>query len=147
VDLILAISPAAIRAVRSTTETIPIVAGDLESDPVDAGFIASFARPGGNITGTFLDFPEFGKKWLEILREAVPHVRSVGVFWDPATGVVQLRAIEAAAHTLKLKLETMEVHGPTDLEKSVLSAKQRGVDALLFLSSPFIGATQNYLRT
>jgi hypothetical protein len=61
--------------------------------------------------------------------------------------VVQLRAIEAAAHTLKLKLETMEVHGPTDLEKSVLSAKQRGVDALLFLSSPFIGATQNYLRT
>jgi putative ABC transport system substrate-binding protein len=81
VDLILAISPAAIRAARSATETIPIVAGDLESDPVDAGLIASVARPGGNITGTFLDFPEFGKKWLEALKEALPQVKSVGVVW------------------------------------------------------------------
>jgi len=137
VDLILAISPAAIRAARSATETIPIVAGDLESDPVDAGLIASVARPGGNITGTFLDFPEFGKKWLEALKEALPQVKSVGVVWDPATG--------AAAQNLKLKLETWEVRSPADLEKSVLSAKQRNVDALLFLSSPFIGANTKLL--
>jgi putative ABC transport system substrate-binding protein len=145
VDLILAISPAAIRAARSATETIPIVAGDLESDPVDAGLIASVARPGGNITGTFLDFPEFGKKWLEALKEALPQVKSVGVVWDPATGAMQLRAVETAAQNLKLKLETWEVRSPADLEKSVLSAKQRNVDALLFLSSPFIGANTKLL--
>jgi hypothetical protein len=48
------------------------VAIDLESDPTDSGFIGSYARPGGNITGVFLDFPEFSKKWLEALKEAVP---------------------------------------------------------------------------
>ena len=55
-------------AAKAATTTVPIVAGDLESDPVAAGFIVSNARPGGNITGTFLDFPDFGKKWLEFLR-------------------------------------------------------------------------------
>lgn len=119
--------------------------GDFESDPVEAGFIASAARPGGNITGMFLDFPDFGKKWLELLKEAVPEVASVGVLWDPETGPVQLRAVEAAAQTLKLKLETMEVRGSGDLEGFILSAKQRGVGALLFLSSPFIGSNTKLL--
>jgi putative ABC transport system substrate-binding protein len=82
VDLILAVSPAAVRAARSATTTIPIVAGDLESDPVDAGFIASVARPGGKVSGVFLDFPDFSKKWLELLKETVPQIASVGVFWD-----------------------------------------------------------------
>lgn len=145
VDLIVAVSPAAIRAARSATATIPIIVGDFESDPVEAGFIASVARPGGNITGMFLDFPDFGKKWLELLKEAVPEVANVGVLWDPATGRVQLRAVEAAAQTLKLKLETMEVRGPGDLEGLILSAKQRGVGALLFLSSPFIGSNTKLL--
>jgi putative ABC transport system substrate-binding protein len=63
VDAILAVGPAAVRTARAATTTIPIVAIDLESDPTDSGFIASYARPGGNITGVFLDFPEFSKKW------------------------------------------------------------------------------------
>ena len=58
---------------------------------------------------------------------------------------MQLRAVETAAQNLKLKLETWEVRSPADLEKSVLSAKQRNVDALLFLSSPFIGANTKLL--
>jgi putative tryptophan/tyrosine transport system substrate-binding protein len=61
VDLIHASGPAAVRAARAATATVPIVAGDLESDPIGSGFIVSNARPGGNITGTFLDFPEFSK--------------------------------------------------------------------------------------
>jgi putative tryptophan/tyrosine transport system substrate-binding protein len=144
VDLILAVSPAAVRAARSATTTIPIVANDLESDPVDAGFVASVARPGGNLSGVFLDFPDFGKKWLELLKETVPQLTSVGVFWDPATGTMQLKAVEAAAQTLKLKLEIFELRGRPD-EGAVQSAKQRGVGALLFLSSPFIGANTKFL--
>src|SRR6476620_8884231 len=67
VDAILVIGPEAVRAAHAATTTIPIVAIDLESDPTDSGFISSYARPGGNITGVFLDFPEFSKKWLEAL--------------------------------------------------------------------------------
>jgi ABC-type uncharacterized transport system substrate-binding protein len=145
VDIILAVSPAAVRAARSATTTIPIVAGDLESDPVDAGFIASVARPGGNVSGVFLDFPDFSKKWLELLKETVPQITSVGVFWDPATGTMQLRAVEAAAQTLNLKLEMLELRGRADVEGAFQSAKQRGAGALLFLSSPFIGANTKLL--
>src|SRR5262249_13055127 len=92
--LILAISPTAVRAARSATTTIPILASDLESDPVDSGFIVSVRRPGGNVTGVFLDFPEFSKKWLELLKETVPQLSTVGVFWDPATGATKLKAVE-----------------------------------------------------
>jgi putative ABC transport system substrate-binding protein len=80
VDLIFAVSSVAVQAARSETTTIPIVTTDLESDPVDAGLIASVSRPGGNITGVFLDFPDFGNKWLESLRETVPQLKIVGVF-------------------------------------------------------------------
>src|SRR5262249_178302 len=59
VDLIEAVSPAAVRAAHAATAAIPIVANDLESDPVASGFAASVARPGANITGVFLDFPRF----------------------------------------------------------------------------------------
>jgi putative ABC transport system substrate-binding protein len=97
VDAIVVVGPAAVRAARAATTTTPIVAIDLESDPTDSGFIASYARPGGNITGVFLDFPEFSKKWLEALKEAVPKISSVAVFWDSSTGPTQIRAIEAAA--------------------------------------------------
>lgn len=140
VDLILAISPTAVRAARSATTTIPILASDLESDPVDSGFIASVSRPGGNVTGVFLDFPDFSKKWLELLKETVPQLTRVGVFWDPATGATKLKAIEAAAQTLKLKLEIIELHKRADLESAFQSPKLRGVGGLLLLSSPIIGA-------
>jgi putative ABC transport system substrate-binding protein len=140
VDAIMAVSPAAVRAVRAATNTIPIVANDLESDPVGAGFVASVRRPGGNLTGVFLDFPDFSKKWLEQLREVVPQASAIAVFWDPATGTLQLKAVEAAAKTLNLKLETLELRGLSDVEPAFKAATQRGAGALLILSSPFIGA-------
>jgi putative tryptophan/tyrosine transport system substrate-binding protein len=145
VDLILAISPAAVRAAKLATSTIPILANDLESDPIGSGFIASNARPGGNITGTFMDFPEFGKKWLEVLKEALPQLISVAVVWDPATGPTQLRAVEAAAKVLGLKIVLLEVPGPADLAPAIQSAAQRGAGALLMLSSPMIGGNTKRL--
>ncbi len=145
VDLISAISPAAIRAAQAATRTIPIVAGDLESDPVASGFVASNARPGGNITGTFLDFPDFSKKWLEALKEAVPQVSTVGVFWDSATGPTQLKAVETAAETLGVKLAVLEVRGRADVEPAFQSITRQGTDALLMLPSPVVGGNTKLL--
>ena len=68
VNVLLATGPAAVHVVRSLTSTIPIVAIDLETDPVGSGMVKGVARPGGNITGVFFDFPEFGKKWLELMK-------------------------------------------------------------------------------
>jgi putative ABC transport system substrate-binding protein len=145
VDLISAVSPAAIRAAQAATRTIPIVVGDLESDPVASGFVASNARPGGTITGTFLDFPDFSKKWLEALKEAVPQVSTVGVFWDPATGLAQLKAVEAAAKALGVKLAMVEVRGRADVKPAFQSTTQQGAHALLLLSSPFVGGNTKLL--
>jgi putative tryptophan/tyrosine transport system substrate-binding protein len=140
VDLIQALSPAAIRAARAATAKIPIVGVDLESDPVASGFIISNTRPGGNITGVFLDFPDFSKKWLEALKEAVPHAANVAVMWDPGTGPNQLKAVEAAASTLGFTLTLVEVRLPTEIDPAFQSAVQKGARALLMLSSPLTGA-------
>ena len=100
VDVIFAAGPAAIRAASDATTAIPIVALDLETDPVQAGWVRSLARPGSNITGLFLDLPDLAGKWLELLREAVPGIRRVGLLWDSTTGSAQLIAAKAAAQRL-----------------------------------------------
>jgi putative tryptophan/tyrosine transport system substrate-binding protein len=98
VRAILAVSPAAVRAARNATATIPIVAHDLESDPIANGWAASIARPGGNITGLFLDLPDISVKCLQLLQEVVP-AQKVGILWDPATGSLPLEAVKAASST------------------------------------------------
>jgi putative ABC transport system substrate-binding protein len=145
VDLIIAVSPIAVRAAQAATTNIPILAGDLESDPVKSGFVASIARPGGNTTGVFLDFPDFSKKWLEVLKEAVPQISNVAVFWDPATGEAQLAAVEAAAKALHLKLLLSEVRGRADLEPAFQSTVRQSAGGLLLLSSPLVGANTKLL--
>jgi putative ABC transport system substrate-binding protein len=67
VDAIFAVSSASVRAARNATKTIPIVALDLETDPVQSGLAFSLARPGGNVTGLFLDLPELTGKWLQLV--------------------------------------------------------------------------------
>jgi putative tryptophan/tyrosine transport system substrate-binding protein len=139
VDVIVAVSAPAVKAARSATTTSPIVAFDLESDPIDSGLINSFSRPGGKVTGVFFDFPEFSKKWLELLKEAMPQLSSVAVLWDPATGPMQMRGVEIAGKELNLKLEILEVSGLANLDDAVLAASGKGVDAILMLSSPVFG--------
>src|SRR4029079_18287873 len=96
VDVIAAISPASVTAVRSI-KTIPIVVLDLETDPVASGLIARLARPGANVTGVFLDFPELAGKWLEMLKEVIPSLSRVAVIWDPKTGHAQRNAVPREA--------------------------------------------------
>jgi putative ABC transport system substrate-binding protein len=145
VDLIFAVSSVALQAARDATTTIPIVSIDLETDPIGSGLVKSIAQPGGNITGVFLDFPDFAKKWLEVLKETIPQVSTIAVLWDPTTTKTQLTAIQAAAGILNLKLEVLEVRSRADLEAAFPSASRRAAGAVLMLSSPLIGANTNLL--
>ncbi|HJQ58628.1 MAG TPA: ABC transporter substrate-binding protein [Vineibacter sp.] len=145
VDIILAIGPAAVRAARAGTSTVPIVALDLESDPVASGFITSLARPGGNVTGLFLDFPEFSQKWVELLKETVPSISNVAVFWDPASGPFQLQAAEAAAKSFNLSAIVQKVSTRADIERAFQAATAQRTDAVLILPSPFVGGNTKML--
>jgi putative tryptophan/tyrosine transport system substrate-binding protein len=138
VSVIMASGPAVLNAARSATQSIPIVAIDLETDPVANGVAASLAQPGGNITGVFLDFPDFTAKWMEMLVESNPKLSRAAVLWDPDTGPVQLDSVQKAARTLNVQLEVVEVHRASDFDAAFLMANQRGVGAMVMLSSPLI---------
>jgi putative ABC transport system substrate-binding protein len=97
------------------------------------------------VTGIFFDFPEFSKKWLQLLKEAIPKLSSIAVLWDPATGPVQIKGVEIAAEELKVKVEIMEVPGISNLDDSIFAASGKGVDAILMLSSAVIGGNAEYL--
>ena len=138
VDVLYVTGPAAIRAARGATAEAPIVALDLESDPVQAGWVRTLARPGGNLTGLFLDLPGLTGKWLELLREAVPGIRRVGLLWDSTTGSAQLTAAKAAAQGLGLDLRVMETRSADDLDGALRSGVSAGSRALVLLSSPLV---------
>jgi len=141
VDVLFAVGPAVLRTARAATQTIPIVALDLESDPVENGTVASLSHPGGNVTGLFLAFPDFTTKWLQLLKETVPELSRVAVLWDPSTGLMQKKAVERAAESLGVTLDILEVQSPADFDGAFNSASQRGAGALLMLSSPIFSAT------
>ena len=103
-------------------------------------------RPGSErITGVFFDFPDFRTKWLELLREVVPGLASIALLWDPASGVAQLEALQAAGDQLRLKARTLKVSAVGELEEAFATASRDGVDALLVLSSPLFGARPSVL--
>src|SRR5206468_12281091 len=114
VQVICAVSPPAVRAVRAATQRVPIVAMDLESDPVANGWAASLAHPGGSVTGVFLDLPGFNAKSLQLLRDAVPSLTKVAVFWHPVSGDLQLDSVRKAASALDLIIDIFEVSRPAD---------------------------------
>ena len=97
VDVLFPVGPASVRAAFAGTRDIPIVAHDLDNDPVDAGYAQSYSKPGGNVTGVFLDSPELAGKWVELLKSIVPSLSRVVVLWDPTSGPVRLDAVRAAA--------------------------------------------------
>ena len=77
VDVIWAPGAPMVRAAYAATRTIPIVAQDFTTDPIAEGYVESYSRPGGNVTGVFLDAPEFAGKWFELLRAMVPDLSRV----------------------------------------------------------------------
>jgi putative ABC transport system substrate-binding protein len=100
VDVLVASGPeAALRAAKDATTTIPIVMVAIDYDPIALGYIAGLPHPGGNITGVFHQQPELAGKRLELLKEAVPQLRRVAVFWD-VPSADQWRATANAAREL-----------------------------------------------
>jgi putative ABC transport system substrate-binding protein len=135
VDVIL-VSRLAIPAARAATRTIPTIMTFAVDDPVEEGWVASLARPGGNLTGMTLHAPELAGKRLQLLREVLPGMRRVGVLaWPRPGGVGQVRAAEAAARSLGLQSHVVEVQETAQYDGAVETLKRDGADALLVLSS------------
>jgi hypothetical protein len=97
------------------------------------------------VTGIFLDFPELGGKWLELVTEVAPKVSRVAVLWDPATGRVPLKGAEAAAPSLRLKLEVLEARGPSEFEAAFNAAIRARAGAMVILSSPVFNTYRRQL--
>jgi putative ABC transport system substrate-binding protein len=138
VDAIVAVGPPSVVAAKQATGTLPILAVDLETDPVAAGFVASFARPGGNITGLFLDLPGLTGKWLQIIRDVLPDAKRIAVLWHAPTGPYQLRAIATAAKAASIDLQVLEFREGTELQAALNSSLKRRPQALIQLGSPLI---------
>jgi putative ABC transport system substrate-binding protein len=138
--VITAVSAAVVAAAHAATRTVAIVALDLETDPVAAGIVESFARPGGNVTGIYFDFPEFRAKWLQLLSEASPGITRIGVLWDPNAGATQLAAVRAIVKARGLQMTEQRILDLPSLDARFKALTDGGAQAVLMLSSPFVGS-------
>jgi putative ABC transport system substrate-binding protein len=137
VDAIYAAGAPALRAAYAATRTIPIVAGDFTTDAVADGYVESYARPGGNVTGVFLDAPEIAGKWFELLKAMVPDLSRVSVLWDPGSGSTHVQAVRSVAKIFDIELQVLEVRTPDDIDRAFSSLRGRP-QALIILPSPMI---------
>jgi ABC-type uncharacterized transport system substrate-binding protein len=139
VDIIVTAGPSATRSAKEATVTIPIVMA-FDDDPVGSGFVASLARPGGNITGLSALAPEISGKQLELLKEIVPTLSRVAVLGSSThPGTAQsLKEMELAARAFKVQLQYLNVLDPKDIETAFGPARKGVVDAVLVLSSPIL---------
>ena len=136
VDVLVASGSPALLALRRATSEIPIVVPVI-GEPVRLGIAASFARPGGNVTGLAYQTEELAGKWVQILKEAVPGISRAAALVDASGGGEQVRTAEIAARSVGLQLHVLKVARPGDLEATVAEAKRGGAAALIVLGSPF----------
>jgi len=141
VDAIVAPNNVAIRAAKEATKTIPIVMIS-SIDPVVAGYVESFAHPGGNITGLAWLIRDLSAKRVEFLKELLPKISRIGVLWD-ADGpgpAIAVKEYEGAARGFKLVFHSLEIRGPNpDLAGAFRAAKKARADALVVVANPLMG--------
>jgi len=133
VDVIVAPAGSAALAAKNATSSIPIVM-IFPSDPVEIGLVASLRRPGGNITGTtFTPGPEIFGRQLQILKETIPRAARVAILSNPAdpSFALQVREVEAAARTLRMRLQHVEAKGPEEFDSAFAAMVRERADALL----------------
>jgi len=127
----------ALKAAQAAGGTIPIVMVAIDYDPVARGYVQNLARPGGNITGVYLDTIEFAAKRAEVLKETVPNLTRIVVFWD-AIARDSFTATVPAIAALGLKVLPVEFHDPPyDYEAALATAAPEPGDALLCMMSPY----------
>jgi putative ABC transport system substrate-binding protein len=140
VDVIVAVNNVAIRAAKEATKTIPIVIVS-SIDPVEAGYVHSFAHPGGNITGLTSIGRDLSAKRVELLKEVFPKLSRIAILWDtdgpgPAIAV---KEYEAAAGAFKLEGRSFGVQGPKpDFAEAFQAAKAARVEALVVVGNPLM---------
>jgi putative ABC transport system substrate-binding protein len=139
VDVIVAVSNAAIVAAQKASTSIPIVMA-AATDPVGVGFVASLARPGGNITGLTVQSPDVAGKRLQLLREVVANLSRVAVLWDPdyPGGRLQVGEAEAAARILSVQLQLVEMRSPDQLDGAFAAMTSSGAGAAFIAGSDIL---------
>ena len=136
-DVILTGASAATAAVQEATRTLPIVFVNV-TDPVGAGYVASLARPGGNVTGfTFVEYGMSGK-WLELLKEIAPRVTRVAILRDPtlAVGIGQLGAIQSVAPSFRVEASPIDVRNADEIERAITDFARTANGGLIVIASP-----------
>ncbi len=141
VDMIVTGGALPTRAAKEATSTIPIVMAQ-NTDPVGSGFVASLARPGGNITGLATLSPEISGKRLELLKEIIPKLSRVAVLGTSTMpgNAQSLKETELAGGAFRVQLQYLDVLGPKDIEIVFRAASKGRADAVLVLTSPVINS-------
>ena len=126
-----------VRAAKKATASIPIVM-TVADDSVASGFVASLARPGGNITGLNTQTVDLAAKRLELLREVLPSIHRVAVLWNPAVPerAIDLKNTQVAARTLHVEIQSVEVRRPEDLDDKFMAMVKGRAEALVILADP-----------
>jgi putative ABC transport system substrate-binding protein len=146
VHIIVTAGNEAVQAAKNATQTIPIVMA-FSGDPVGAGFVASLARPGANITGLSRINVELSAKRLELLNETVPRVTRIAVLYNPEGMVpmLALKEIRAAAQKLSLQIQALEMQSPQDIESAFRSAVKERAGAIMTIAGGFTGYYRSQL--
>jgi putative tryptophan/tyrosine transport system substrate-binding protein len=146
VDVLVAFGPTSTHAAKEATNTIPIVMAQV-NDPIAAGFVASLARPGGNITGLSIMAPELSGKQLELLKEIVPKLSRVAIFGTSTQpgNAQSVKEAELAAKTLGLELQYLDVVDPEDVDAAFRNAVSKRAHAIIFLQSPVFSSRRKAL--
>ena len=141
-DVIVVLGGDMVPFVKDATRTIPVVMLTSQ-DPVEAGVVTSFARPGANLTGVAFVSSETAGKRLQFLKEAVPSLTRVAVLWNPDHRDPEYRDIEAAARRLGVHIQSLEARRPEDFDGAFQSATRARADALMVVSSRFMNLSRS----
>jgi putative tryptophan/tyrosine transport system substrate-binding protein len=146
VEVIVSAAPTVTRSVKEATKTIPIVMA-FDDDPVGNGFVASLARPGGNITGLSNLSPEISGKQVELLKEIVPRLSRVAVFGTLTRpcNTQSLKEIELAAGAFGVKVQYLDVQNSKDIETAFRAASKGRADSVLVLGGTVINSHRKQL--
>jgi putative ABC transport system substrate-binding protein len=147
-DVVMAFTSAAVTALRQATSTVPIVFA-VVADPVGAGYVESLARPGGNVTGFAAQEYAVGGKWMELLKEIVPHLTRVAVLRDSAiaAGPGQFGALQAVAPSFGVELRPIDLHDPSGIEHGIAAFAKGPNNGLIVTGSPSATLHRNLIIT
>ena len=146
-NVIVLFNDPALRAVLQATKTIPIVMTGYTDDPTAMGWIKSYRRPGGIVTGTFTVNSALIAKRLELIKEMLPMASRVAVFWGRSFGQRQLEEAQRVSPQLGLQLQPIEIRRAADITPAFTQAKQAKVDALLLVWTPGFYVHRNRIAT